>query len=71
MTEDGLMAADDVKPTSDQREPPGIPVSHASTPDSENTPAETTNSRYPLRGKPVRLIDPTQPVSADEWEATE
>jgi len=26
-------------------------------------------SRYPLRGQPVRLIDPTKPVSADEWEA--
>jgi hypothetical protein len=26
--------------------------------------------RYPLRGLPVTLVDPTAPVAADDWDAT-
>jgi hypothetical protein len=27
--------------------------------------------RYPLRGLPVRYIDPTEPVAQADWEATQ
>lgn len=27
-------------------------------------------SRYPLRGTPVTLVAPTEPVAAGEWEVT-
>jgi len=27
--------------------------------------------RYPLRGMPVRYVDPTEPVAQTEWEATQ
>lgn len=30
-----------------------------------------SNSRYPLRGSPVMLISPTEPVANADWEATE
>lgn len=30
-----------------------------------------TGSRYPLRGTPVTLAAPTDPVGDDDWEATE
>jgi hypothetical protein len=28
-----------------------------------------TNGRYPLRGKPVRYVDPFKGVAEDDWEA--
>ncbi len=27
-------------------------------------------SQYPLRGTPVSFVDPTEPVSAEDWAAT-
>ena len=32
---------------------------------------KTTTSRYPLRGTPVKLVAPTDPVAEAEWESTE
>lgn len=34
-------------------------------------PASGTGNRYPLRGKPVTLIAPTEPVSNSDWESAE
>jgi hypothetical protein len=65
------MGPEDVRPGGDQKATSEVPISHVSSANSEGAPAETTNSRYPLRGKPVRLVDPTQPVAKDEWEAAE
>ncbi len=31
--------------------------------------AEPNGSRYPLRGKPVTLLSPTEPVADTDWEA--
>ncbi|MCX7044308.1 MAG: hypothetical protein NTX50_02325 [Candidatus Sumerlaeota bacterium] len=25
--------------------------------------------QYPLRGKPIKYIDPTEPVAVEDWEA--
>jgi hypothetical protein len=36
-----------------------------------SSPAVSSDSRYPLRGKPVTLIDPTKPVSDGDWEAAQ
>jgi hypothetical protein len=33
------------------------------------TPATVPGSRYPLRGTPVKLLDPAEPVGDAEWEA--
>lgn len=30
-----------------------------------------SNSRYPLRGSPVILVSPTEPVADADWEAVE
>ena len=27
------------------------------------------SARYPLRGTPVKYIDPTEPVAEDDWES--
>ncbi len=32
------------------------------------TPAHPAEGEYPLRGKPVTYVDPTEPVQ-DDWEA--
>ena len=37
-----------------------ILVSHSSSTKSKNS--------YPLRGKPVRYIEPTEPVAEEDWE---
>lgn len=34
-----------------------------------HSPKPKSNSSYPLRGKPVRYIEPTEPVSEEDWEA--
>jgi hypothetical protein len=28
-----------------------------------------TIDRYPLRGKPIQYIEPTEPVAEEDWEA--
>ena len=33
--------------------------------------ATRDHQRYPLRGMPVRYIDPTEPVAQADWEATQ
>lgn len=33
------------------------------------TPSSSA-SRYPLRGAPVTLVAPTEPVAADDWEVS-
>ncbi len=30
---------------------------------------EQSTSRYPLRGKPVKFLAPTEPVAEADWEA--
>ena len=32
-------------------------------------PKSAPEPRYPLRGKPVRYIEPTEPVAEEDWEA--
>ena len=32
-------------------------------------PAAQRQNRYPLRGTPIRYIDPTGPVAQADWEA--
>jgi hypothetical protein len=32
-------------------------------------PAPAAGSRYPLRGTPVTLLSPTEPVADADWEA--
>lgn len=32
-------------------------------------PVALDRQRYPLRGMPVRYVDPTEPVAQTEWEA--
>jgi len=32
--------------------------------------SQSDESDYPLRGKPVNYIDPTEPVAVDEWEVS-
>ncbi len=32
-------------------------------------PASASGSRFPLRGTPVTLLNPTEPVADAEWEA--
>jgi hypothetical protein len=35
------------------------------------TPPGTTSNLYPLRGTAIAYQDPTEPVAADAWEATQ
>ncbi len=30
---------------------------------------EESGDRYPLRGKPIRYVDPFRPVAASDWDA--
>ncbi len=32
---------------------------------------ETTQKRYPFWGKPIKYIDPTEPVAQDDWDIYE
>ena len=32
-------------------------------------PSATGAAPYPLRGKPIQYIEPTEPVAEEEWEA--
>ena len=62
------MNADDLRPIKNREEAlevklPERPALRHSSPEDERA------LRYPFRGKPVRLIDPTKPVAADECEA--
>ena len=33
-----------------------------------HSPRTKSNNPYALRGKPVRYIEPTEPVSEEDWE---
>jgi len=35
----------------------------------ERTPESEQDKRYPLRGKPIRYEQPTEPVAIEDWEA--
>lgn len=35
----------------------------------ERTPEPEQDKRYPLRGKPIRYEQPTEPVAIEDWEA--
>lgn len=35
------------------------------------TPASSRNNPYPLRGKPVTYVEPTEPVADSDWEILE
>lgn len=60
LTEDGKLTLNDL-PFHAGETVEVIVVSHASE-------AKSVNS-YPLRGKPVRYIEPTEPVAEEDWEA--
>ena len=32
-------------------------------------PSQRAENLYPLRGLPIRYVDPTEPVAEDDWEA--
>ena len=34
-------------------------------------PVAVDRQRYPLRGMPVRYVDPTEPVAQADWEAAQ
>jgi hypothetical protein len=33
-------------------------------------PTMESENRYPLRGRPLTYIEPTEPVAQEDWEAT-
>jgi hypothetical protein len=35
------------------------------------SPVTVERQRYPLRGMPVRYVDPTEPVAQADWEAAQ
>jgi hypothetical protein len=35
------------------------------------SPVAVERQRYPLRGMPVRYVDPTEPVAQADWEAAQ
>lgn len=60
LTEDGKLTLNDL-PFHAGETVEVIVVSHSSG-------AKSADS-YPLRGKPVRYIEPTEPVAEEDWEA--
>ena len=50
----------------------GVPFAHGEEVEvviSRKQVAESATEQYPLRGKPIRYIEPHLGVAEDEWEA--
>ena len=60
LTEDGKLTLDDL-PFHAGETVEVIVMSHPS--------ADKSTDSYPLRGKPVQYVDPTDPVAEEDWEA--
>lgn len=60
LTEDGKLTLKDL-PFRAGETVEVILVSHSSR--------EKSKKSYPLRGKPVRYVEPTEPVADEDWEA--
>ena len=60
LTEDGTLILNDL-PFRAGETVEVIVVSHSS--------GAKSNNSYPLRGKPLRYIKPTEPVAEEDWEA--